>query len=55
MCFDPGDGKPLFLSDTDQSSPLIACYRVDELEDWTRIAYYTTKVLKWLGTRVPPP
>lgn len=55
MCFDPGDGKPLFITDHDASSPLAACYKLDTVVDLSRLTYYAAKTLKILRSAVPPP
>ena len=52
MCFGAGVGKPLFLSETDQSSGLVACYPADAVGVTLRDAYYAIKIFK---TILPPP
>lgn len=55
MCFDPGDGRPLFITDHDASSPLAACYRLEEVTNVTRLAYFAAKLFKILSGSTPPP
>ena len=56
VCFDPGDGKPLFVTDRDLSSPLVACYPLNEVVGLTRLAYYAKKLVDILSkARIPVP
>jgi len=56
VCFDPGDGKPLYVTDHDASSPLAACYPLHDVVDFGRIAYFAGRLVKILeGAKIPPP
>lgn len=55
MCFDIGDGKPLFITDHDASTPLAACYPLHEVSELARLSYYAAKLFKHFGGSTPPP
>lgn len=54
MCFGAADGKPLYLTDHDASSPTVACYRLSDVTDAVRLGYYAARLMHFLGGATPP-